>query len=99
MKFIEVLKKRKLLFLNIFLFLYIVINLFTGERGLLSYFEKNQLEKKLYIKKEILNKELADIENKNLLLSENLNFDFVDILIRQKLKVGNEKEILIKINE
>ena len=30
---------------------------------------------------------------------ENLNFDFVDILIRQKLKVGNEKEILIKINE
>tara|TARA_B100001029_G_C14682296_1_gene245253 strand:+ start:69 stop:368 length:300 start_codon:yes stop_codon:yes gene_type:complete len=99
MKFIEVLKKRKLLFLNIFLFLYIVINLFTGERGLLSYFEKNQLEKKMYIKKEILNKELADIENKNLLLSENLNFDFVDILIRQKLKVGNEKEILIKINE
>ena len=53
----------------------------------------------MYIKKEILNKELADIENKNLLLSENLNFDFVDILIRQKLKVGNEKEILIKINE
>ena len=34
MRFFEVLKRRKILFLNIFLFLYIAINLFTGDRGL-----------------------------------------------------------------
>ena len=44
MKFFEVLKRRKLLFLNIFLFLYIAMNLFTGDRGLISYFEKKELQ-------------------------------------------------------
>ena len=47
MNFFDVFKKRKILFLNIFLFLYIVFNLLTGERGLMAYFEKNELEKKL----------------------------------------------------
>tara|TARA_B100002052_G_scaffold275643_1_gene279686 strand:- start:294 stop:593 length:300 start_codon:yes stop_codon:yes gene_type:complete len=99
MRFFEILKKRKLLFLNIFLFLYISINLFTGDRGLISYFDKKDLEKNLYEKKISLTDELNDIEHKNLLLSENLNFDFVDILVREKLKFGNKEEILIKLNE
>ena len=51
MRFFEVLKRRNILFLNIFLFLYIAINLFSGDRGLLSFFEKNDLEKKLKEKK------------------------------------------------
>ena len=99
MRFFEVLKKRKILFLNIFLFLYIAINLFSGDRGLLSFFEKKDLEKNLYQKKNSLTKEIADVENKNFLLSENLNFDFLDILIRQKLMFGKKDEILIKLDE
>tara|TARA_Y100001970_G_scaffold249745_1_gene320672 strand:+ start:2129 stop:2428 length:300 start_codon:yes stop_codon:yes gene_type:complete len=99
MRFFEVLKKRKILFLNIFFFIYIATNLFSGDRGLLSYFEKKDLEKNLSKKKVSLTKEITEIENKNLLLSENLNFDFIDILIREKLKFGNKDEILIKLNE
>ena len=99
MGFFKVLKRRKILFLNIFLFLYIVVNLFTGDRGLLSYFEKSQLEKDLNKKKTLLTKAIDEIEHKNILLSENLNFDFIDILIREKLKFGNKDEILIKLNE
>ena len=99
MKFFEVLKRRKLLFLNIFLFLYIAINLFTGDRGLLSYFDKKDLEKHLHEKKISLTNELSDLEHKNLLLSDNLNLDFVDILIREKLKFGKKEEIIIKLNE
>ena len=99
MRFFEVLKRRKILFLNIFLFLYIVVNLFTGDRGLLSYFEKSQLEKDLNKKKTLLTKAIDEIEHKNILLSENLNFDFIDILIREKLKFGKKDEILIKLNE
>tara|TARA_B100001029_G_C15053425_1_gene452533 strand:- start:840 stop:1139 length:300 start_codon:yes stop_codon:yes gene_type:complete len=99
MRFFEVFKRRKLLFLNIFLFLYIVMNLFTGDRGLMSYFEKKEIEKHLKNKKVSLTKNIAELEHKNLLLSENLNFDFNDILMREKLKFGNKKEILIKLND
>jgi len=99
MRFFQVLKRRKILFLNIFLFLYIAMNLFTGERGLLSYYEKNRLEKILENKKTILSKEVAEVEHKNLLLSENLNFDFIDTLARKKFKVGNKDEILIKLHD
>ena len=99
MRFFEVLKKRKILFLNIFLFLYIAVNLFTGDRGLMSFFEKREIKKDLASKKIILTKEISEIEHKNLLLSDKLDFDFLDILIREKLKFGNKDEVLIKLNE
>ena len=99
MNFFNVFKKRKILFLNIFLFLYIILNLLTGERGLMAYFEKSELEKKLIKTKAKLNEEIQIFDNKNSLLSTNLNFDFVDILIRDKLKLGKKEEIIIKIND
>ena len=99
MNFFDVFKKRKILFLNIFLFLYIVFNLLTGERGLMAYFEKSELEKKLTKTKIMLSEEIEILDKKNSLLSENLNFDFVDILIRDKLKLGKKEEIIIKIND
>ena len=99
MNFFDVFKKRKILFLNIFLFLYIILNLLTGERGLIAYFEKSELEKKLIETKAKLNEEIQIFDNKNSLLSTNLNFDFVDILIRDKLKIGKKEEIIIKIND
>ena len=99
MNFLDVFKKRKILFLNIFLFLYIVFNLLTGERGLMAYFEKSELEKKLTKTKIVLTNEIQILDKKNSLLSENLNSDFVDILIRDKLKLGKKEEIIIKIND
>ena len=99
MDFFDVLRKRKILFLNIFLFLYIVFNLLTGERGLMAYFEKSELEKKLIKTKIVLTDKIQILDKKNSLLSENLNFDFVDILIRDKLKLGKKEEIIIKIND
>ena len=99
MNFFNVFKKRKILFLNVFLFLYIILNLLTGERGLMAYFEKNELEKKLIKTKAKLTKEIKILDNKNSLLSSNLTFDFIDILIRDKLKLGKKEEIIIKINE
>ena len=99
MNFFNVFKKRKILFLNVFLFLYIILNLLTGERGLMAYFEKNELEKKLIKTKAKLTEEIKILDNKNSLLSSNLNFDFIDILIRDKLKLGKKEEIIIKINE
>ena len=70
-----------------------------GERGLISYFEKENLLKDLNEEKVLLTQKAKIIENKNNLLSEKLNFDFVDTLIREKLKFGNKDEILIKLND
>ena len=99
MRFLEVIKRKKILFLNIFLLLYILINLLDGNRGLLSYFEKTEVQKELNEKQIFLTQELEKTEHKNKLLSDNLNFDFVDILIRDKLKFGHKEEILIKFND
>tara|TARA_A100001011_G_scaffold204701_1_gene212929 strand:+ start:918 stop:1217 length:300 start_codon:yes stop_codon:yes gene_type:complete len=99
MEFLKVLKRKKLLFLNIFFLLYITINLFTGERGLISYFEKNKLLSDLTIEKFFLLDEVQNIENKNNLLSKNLNKDLVDTLVREKFMYGKKNEVLIKIND
>jgi cell division protein FtsB len=98
MKFFEILKKKKIFFFQIFLTLYIGINLIGGERGLISYFEKNNYEKKLSIKKINLSKQLKLIEHKNILLSGNPDLDYLDTLYRAKLKFGKKNEVLIKLN-
>ena len=99
MEFLKVLKRKKLLFLNIFFLLYISINLFTGERGLISYFEKKTLLSNLNNEKEILFDELQSVENKNNLLSNTQSYDLVDILIREKFMYGKKGEVLIKTND
>ncbi len=75
------------------------MNLFTGDRGLMSYLEKKEFQKYLQEKKIALKNKTVDVEHKNSLLSENLDFDFADTLIREKLKFGNKEEILIRLNE
>ena len=44
----------------------------------------------------LINK-LEKLENKNKLLSESVNLDYLDILYREKLKYGKKDEILIKL--
>ena len=97
MKIIKLLKTKKLILLNIFLTLYVGINLIGGERGLVSYFEKRNLEKKLNEKQIELSNKLDELENGNRLLSEKIDLDYLDTLYRQKLKFGKRDEILIKL--
>ena len=99
MRYLHVLKRKKIIFLNIFLLSYVLINLFDGDRGFFSYLDKKMEKENLITKKENLTNTLKVVEKKNYLLSENLNFDYYDILIRQNLKFGLKNEIVIKINE
>lgn len=99
MRYLHVLKRKKIIFLNIFLLSYVLINLFDGDRGFFSYLDKKMEKENLITKKENLTNTLNVVEKKNYLLSENLNFDYYDILIRQNLKFGLKNEIVIKINE
>ena len=89
--------KKKFLLLNIFLTLNIATNMIGGERGLISYYEKEKKQKNLIEKKKILTEKLNEFEKKNKLLSTNLNFDYVETLYREKLKFGKKEEIIIKL--
>ena len=95
MRLIESFKKKKLVLLNIFLTLYVSINLIGGERGLISYFEKNKIYDGLLKKEVSLNNELEDLKHKIKLITNN-DLDYLDILYREKLKFGTKEEILIK---
>ena len=96
MRLIESLKNRKLVLLNIFLTLYIGINLIGGERGLISYFDKKQIYEELKNKEKILTNKLEDIENKISLVKNN-DLDYLDMLYREKFRYGTEDEIIIKL--
>ena len=101
MKIVEILKKNYFILISTFLFIYVVFNLLDGERGLFSYFEKREIHNELINKKESLTLELNDIEKKIVLLSENINLDYLEILYREKFFYGKSDEnvYLIKNND
>ena len=96
MRLIESFKKKKLVLLNIFLMLYVSINLIGGERGLISYFEKNKVYGNLLKEEASVINELKDLKQKIKLITNN-DLDYLDILYREKLKFGTNDEILIKL--
>ena len=97
MKLLIFFKTKKLLLLNILLTFYIATNLVGGERGLISYYEKDRVHKNLIQKEKKLSNELTNIEKKNQLLSTKLNLDYVDMIYREKFKFGKKDEIIIKL--
>ena len=94
-------KKNYFVLIITFLFLYFFFNLLDGERGLISYFEKKDILTNLKNQKEELNNKIEDLEFKNSLLSENLDLDYIETLIRQKFLFSKEGETIyiIKQNE
>ena len=96
MRLIESLKKKKLILLNIFLTLYIGINLIGGERGLISYFEKEKKYQELMKQETLLTKDLNELKDKIKLITNN-DLDYLDMLYREKMKYGTKEEILIKL--
>ena len=96
MRLIKSLIKRKFILFNIFLTLYVGINLIGGERGLISFFEKKKINQHLVLKEAKINEELKELKLKIKLISNN-DLDFLDILYREKLRYGTKDEILIKL--
>ena len=98
---IDKLKKNYFLLISTFLLLYFFFNLFDGERGLISFFDKKSQLQDLEQQEVRLTKKIEDLEFRNSLLTENLDLDYVETLIREKFLFGKEGEILyiIKKNE
>ena len=95
------LKKNYFLLISTFLLLYFFFNLLDGQRGLFSYFKKKNLLENLQNEDlELVNK-IEDLEIKNSLLTNNLDLDYIETLIRQKFLFGKKEETLyiIKNND
>ena len=95
------LKKNYLLLVSTFLILYFFFNLLSGQRGLISYFEKKEILKNLKQQESLIINQISDLEFKNSLLSDNLDLDYIESLIRERFIFGkkNEKIYIIKNND
>jgi len=81
---IEKIKKNYFVIISTFLFLYFFFNLLDGERGLLSHLNKQNLLTQLKIDEKQIKNEIEELHLKNSLLSENLDLDYIEKLIREK---------------
>ena len=89
---LEKLKKNYFILIITFLFIYFFFNLLDGDRGLISYMEKKDIYEQLKNDQITLNSKIDDLEHKNSLLTENIDLDFIEILIREKFLFGKEGE-------
>ena len=86
------LKKNYFILIITFLFIYFFFNLLDGDRGLISYMEKKVIYEQLKKDQITLNSKIKELEHKNSLLTENIDLDFIEILIREKFLFGKEGE-------
>ena len=93
------LKKNLFLIISTFLILYFFFNLLDGERGLFSYFKKKEILINLQRDEAKLVNKIKDFEFKNSLLSDKLDLDYVETLIREKFLFGKEGETLYIIKK
>ena len=95
------LKKNYLLLLSTFLIFYFFFNLLSGQRGLFSYFEKKDILNQLQKEELLLISQINDLDLKNSLLSDNLDLDYIETLIRERFLFGkkNETIFIIKNND
>ena len=89
---IDKLKKNYFLLIVTFLIIYFFFNLLGGNRGLISYFEKKEIYKKLQTDQKEISDKIAILEQKNSLLTEDIDLDFIEILIREKFLFGKDGE-------
>ena len=92
-------KKNYFLLISIFLIIYFFFNLLSGERGLISYYEKKQILKDLKIKESSLINQINDLDFKNSLLSDNLDLDYIETLIRERLLFGKKMKKFTLLNK
>ena len=89
---LEKLKKNYFILIITFLFIYFFFNLLDGDRGLISYMEKKEIYEQLKNDQITLKSKIEDLDHKNSLLTENIDLDFIEILIREKFLFGKEGE-------
>ena len=89
-------KKNYFLLVSTFLIIYFFFNLLSGQRGLISYFDKKRVYEQLVNSEKILTNKIEDLEHKISLVKNN-DLDYIDMLYREKFRYGAKDEIIIKL--
>ena len=92
MEFIKIISQKKFALISILLFFYVILNLLDGERGLISFYEKQNIKKSLIQEKQILVEKLFFVEKKNSLLTDSVDLDYLETMYRKKFLVGKASE-------
>ena len=92
MRFLQINSHKKFTLISVFLFLYVALNLLDGERGLISYYEKQKIKQQLIKDKKLLVTQLNFIEKKNSLLTDIIDLDYLETLYRKKFMAGKSSE-------
>ena len=96
---LQLIKRNYFLLISIFLIFYFGFNLVSGERGLFSFIEKKKLLSDLKKEEITLTTKIEEKNHKNSLLSDNLDLDFVETLIRERFLFGKENETIYIIKK
>ena len=89
---IKYIKDKLLFIMPILLIIYFILNLLGGNRGLFSYFEKRNYFNNLKTEEKLIRQEIEDLEKSNVLLSDNIDADYIEILLRDKFLLGKKGE-------
>ena len=89
---IKNLKEKLIFIIPILLILYFILNLLGGNRGLFSNFEKRKYLNNLRNQEKIIKQEIEELEKSNNLLSDNIDTDYIEILLRDKFLLGKKGE-------
>ena len=98
MRFVQIINQKKFTLITVFLFFYVLINFLDGQRGLISYYEKQKIKQQLIEEEKALSIKLAMVENKNQLLTDKVDLDYLEMLYREKFMVGKSNEHIYKSN-
>ena len=96
---LRLIKRNYFLLISFFLIFYFGFNLVTGERGLFSYIKKKELLSNLKNEELTLSSKIQEIDHKNLLLSNDLDLDYIETLIRERFLFGKKNETIYIIKK
>ena len=85
-------KKNYFILIITFLIIYFFFNLVGGDRGLISYLKKKEIYEELKKKQSDLKYAIQELEHKNSLLTDDIDLDFIEVLIRDKFLFGKDGE-------
>ena len=99
MKRFKIFNLNKIIIINLILTIYFLINALTGEKGYFSMKKKDKMLHDLTVNEGILITELEFLKLRNVMLSKNLNLDYLDEKYREIFVLGKKNEVLYIIND
>ena len=99
MRRFKIFNLNKIIIINLILTIYFLINALTGEKGYYSMKKKDKMLHDLTVNEGILITELEFLRLRNVMLSKNLNLDYLDEKYREIFVLGKKNEVLYIIND